>query len=44
MKKILLAILIAIPMLAVAQAPKFGVVNTQSIIQDLPDEIGRAHV
>lgn len=37
MKKILLAILIAIPMLAVAQAPKFGVVNTQNIIQDLPD-------
>ena len=37
MKKILLAILIALPMLAVAQAPKFGIVNTQVIIEALPD-------
>jgi len=36
-KKILLAILVAFPMIAAAQAPKFGVVNTQTIIQDLPD-------
>lgn len=36
-KKILLAIAIAFPMLAVAQAPKFGVVNTQSIITTMPD-------
>lgn len=37
MKKILLAIFVALPMLAVAQAPKFGVVNTQSIIEAMPD-------
>ncbi len=36
-KKILLAILVAFPMIAVAQSPKFGIVNTQTIIQDLPD-------
>lgn len=36
-KKIFVAILIALPMMAVAQAPKFGVVNTQTLIQDLPD-------
>ncbi len=33
MKKILLAILVAFPMLAVAQSPKFGVVNSQTIIE-----------
>lgn len=37
MKKILLAILIAFPMLAVAQAPKFGIVNSQAIIEAMPE-------
>lgn len=36
-KKILLAIAIALPMCAVAQAPKFGIVNTQTIIEAMPD-------
>lgn len=36
-KKILLAIAIAFPMIAVAQAPKFGVVNTQTIITTMPE-------
>ncbi len=37
MKKILLAILVALPMLAVAQSPKFGVVNTQTVMEAMPD-------
>ena len=37
MKKILLAILVALPMLAVAQSPKFGVVNTQAVMEAMPD-------
>lgn len=37
MKKILLAILVAFPMLAVAQSPKFGVVNSQTIIEAMPE-------
>lgn len=36
-KKIILAICIAFPMLAVAQAPKFGVVNTQEVLDAMPD-------
>lgn len=36
-KKILLAICIAFPMLAMAQAPKFGVVNTQEVLDAMPD-------
>ena len=36
-KKILLAIYIAFPMLAMAQAPKFGVVNTQEVLEAMPD-------
>lgn len=36
-KKILLAIAIALPMCAVAQAPKFGIVNTQTIIEAMPE-------
>ncbi|HRF68259.1 MAG TPA: OmpH family outer membrane protein [Muribaculum sp.] len=36
-KKFLLAIFVALPMLAVAQAPKFGVVNTQVIIEAMPE-------
>lgn len=36
-KKILLAICIAFPMLAMAQAPKFGVVNTQEVLEAMPD-------
>lgn len=37
MKKLLLAILVAIPMLAVAQSSKFGVVNTQAVMEAMPD-------
>ena len=37
MKKILLAIFVALPMLAVAQAPKFGIVNSQTIIEAMPE-------
>lgn len=37
MKKILLAAFVALPMLAVAQAPKFGVVNSQAVIEAMPD-------
>lgn len=37
MKKILLAIFVALPMLAVAQSPKFGVVNTQTVMEAMPD-------
>ncbi len=37
MKKILLAIFVALPMLAVAQAPKFGVVNTQVVMEAMPE-------
>ncbi len=37
MKKILLAILVALPMLAVAQSPKFGVVDTQAVLEAMPD-------
>ena len=37
MKKILLAILVALPMLAVAQSPKFGVVNTDAVMEAMPD-------
>ena len=36
-KKFLLAICVAFPMLAVAQAPKFGVVNTQEVLDAMPD-------
>lgn len=36
-KKILLAIAIALPMCAVAQAPKFGIVNIQTIIEAMPE-------
>lgn len=36
-KKILLAAAVAFPMLVSAQAPKFGVVNTQSVMESLPD-------
>lgn len=35
-KKILIAIMVAIPMLASAQTIKIGVVDTQSVIEDLP--------
>lgn len=35
-KKILIALMVAIPMLASAQTIKIGVVDTQSIITDLP--------
>ena len=34
-KKLLLAVLIALPSLAFAQ--KFGIVNTQAIMQDMPE-------
>ena len=37
MKKLFLAILVAIPMLAVAQSSKFGVVNTQAVMEAMPD-------
>ena len=36
-KKILLAVAVALPMFAAAQAPKFGVINTQSVMEALPD-------
>ena len=36
-KKILLAAAVAFPMFAAAQAPKFGVINTQSVMEALPD-------
>lgn len=36
-KKILLAVCVAFPMLAMAQAPKFGVVNTQEVLEAMPD-------
>lgn len=36
-KKILLAVAVAFPMLAAAQAPKFGVVNYQQVMEVLPD-------
>ena len=39
MKKILLAIFVALPMLAVAQAPKFGIVNSQTLAADTPESI-----
>lgn len=37
-KKILLAIAIALPMCAAAQAPKFGVVNTASVFDAMPEK------
>lgn len=37
LKKIVLAILIALPMVASAQSVKFGLVDTQSILTALPD-------
>lgn len=37
MKKFLLAILVAFPMLAFAQSPKFGTVDTNTIMTSLPD-------
>lgn len=37
MKKILLAIFVGLPMMAVAQTPKFGTVDTQAIMEALPD-------
>lgn len=36
-KKILLAVAVALPMFAAAQAPKFGVINTQTVMEALPD-------
>lgn len=36
-KKILLALVMALPFCAWAQAPKFGVVDVQSVMQDMPE-------
>ena len=36
-KKILLALVMALPLCAWAQAPKFGVVDVQSVMQDMPE-------
>ncbi len=36
-KKVLAAIFIALPMLASAQAPKFGTVNAESILEVMPE-------
>ncbi|MDY3858587.1 MAG: OmpH family outer membrane protein [Muribaculaceae bacterium] len=36
-KKLLLALVVALPLCAWAQAPKFGVVSAESIIQDMPE-------
>lgn len=36
-KKILLAIVLAIPMCALAQAPKFGIVDVEAIIPKMPE-------
>lgn len=36
-KKFLLAVAIAIPMLAAAQTPKFGTVNVEDVFQAMPD-------
>ena len=47
LKKILLAVLVAAPMLMSAQSLKFGAVNPAEIFQVMPEtatEIGRAHV
>ena len=35
-KKFLLALVMALPLCAWAQAPKFGVVDVQSVLQDMP--------
>ncbi len=37
-KKILLAIVIALPMCVAAQAPKFGIVNQQTIFEAMPEK------
>ncbi len=37
-KKILLAIMIALPMCVAAQAPKFGVVNTATVFDAMPEK------
>ncbi len=37
-KKILLAIMIALPMCVAAQAPKFGVVNTTTVFDAMPEK------
>ncbi len=37
-KKLLLAIMIAFPMCVVAQAPKFGIVNVNSVFEAMPDK------
>ncbi len=36
-KKVLAAIFIALPMMAAAQAPKFGTVNAESILEVMPE-------
>ena len=36
-KKFLLALVMALPLCAWAQAPKFGVVDVQSVLQDMPE-------
>ncbi len=36
-KKILLAVAVAFPMLAMAQSPKFGTINTQVVIEAMPE-------
>ena len=36
-KKILLALLVALPFCAWAQAPKFGVVDMESILPNMPE-------
>lgn len=38
LKKIMLAVLVAAPMCLMAQAPKFGVVNTQEVFNIMPEK------
>lgn len=36
-KRLLMALVVALPICAWAQAPKFGVVDAQSVLQDMPE-------
>ncbi|MBR6640547.1 MAG: OmpH family outer membrane protein [Muribaculaceae bacterium] len=38
-KKLLIAIMIALPMCVVAQAPKFGIVNVNTVFEAMPDRV-----
>ena len=37
LKEFLLVICVALPMFATAQFPKFGIVNTQEVLDAMPD-------